>query len=196
MDNILRHAIGGLVDGMTDVGADDYSGEFWVKSRREELQLLRRVVIESHASGRDSFKTVAVEARQLPDGSIMVIRNGLSWTRWTSDPDIVAERKARQRIVGHRYDRPLLTALIALEREGMCPGMASTWFGGTYGLRSIEITGMTRSFSGMLTATAPEKLDRLRTYLSACIERGHGVEHASAALDLARDGSITEVVEG
>lgn len=191
-------------ENMIDAGADKTSGQYWPISRREELELLGRLVIElptrrheqvSESEPAKTRRVIPIEARRLPNGDIMVI-TAESWTRFTNDRDRVAEFNARSKIWGYRYEGKLCDALCELERKGRAPTMIATWFGGTSGLRQTEITRTQKSYTyGGARRTSEEKLSALREYLHHLTEtEWPGRDTAVRALELAQDGSIVTIV--
>lgn len=149
-----------------NIGADDYTAEFWELTKRETLPLVARVIEESGGESESGlFRTVRRELRRLPNGDYMLIVDGKSWSRLTFDEGLIADYHARCRIWGHRYDPELLDTLVALEREGAPNGLCYTWLGGTAGLHDVEITGCVQCFGGGRSSTAIEKLAHLHEYL-------------------------------
>jgi hypothetical protein len=167
-----RHAI----DGYVDVGTDEYSAQFWGRAERAGLELI--------GDFRGQFHRTVY---RLPNGDLMVVIDGKSWTRYTADMALAADRTWRRAIKRYRYEPTLYSALAELERAGALRLTVCTWFGGSLWPNDCTMG----AYSGPRNMTGPEKVRRLREYLAECIE-AHPEHRVAldAALALAVDGSI------
>lgn len=172
---IADHEYRDALDGFVEVGADEYSARFWQLKERESLELV--------GDFRGRFHHVVY---RLPNDDLMVVIEGKSWTRYTADMALAADRTWRRSIKRYRYEPRLHAALVALEKAGALRLTVCTWFGGTFGVDCVE-----GAYSGPRNMTGREKVGRLREYLAECIEaHPEHREQLEAALALAVDGSI------
>lgn len=187
----FHDAIG--LKGMTALEADEYSSQFADTHIMDTLPHLGSLA--TTAGGAHQGPDRWVRYYRLPDGSVLA-HSGLSWSRWTDDAELIADRHARAAIKGHVYHEPLRSALVAAERAGGLTFGAGSYLGGTFGLDKFAKTGVRPNYSGQNAKTAAEKVAHLREFLAeiagkfptiAAVQEAHRV-----VLPLVTDDSITE----
>jgi hypothetical protein len=177
-------------EGFVSVGADQYSGEYWTLDKRATLEK----VASFEPAKQPQYSRESWTLYRLPNGDLMEIIHGQSWTRWSKNTALIADREMRSSIVAHRYALPLAAALSVCDLDsGIC-----VWLNfGKNGREEFAATGRLANYSGTNSPTGPEKVVRLRSYLSECIARqtkfgaAEKVAALEAALVLATDDSIT-----
>jgi hypothetical protein len=170
-----------ILEGFTNIGADDYSAQWWSQNKLAELPLLGEWV-----DPIPGLPTPFKRAYQLPNGDIMLVTNGVSWSRLTKDQALIADADSRRAIKAHRYEERLFAALAELERAGALRNGCASWFGGTCGLSNPK-----PAYAGPHNSTGPETVERLRSWLDDCITKHPShAEALGAAKALATEGSI------
>lgn len=174
------------LNGLTNVGPDEYSGQWWNRYKRQDLPLLVDVPdgLGRLAKWRQLYR--------LPNGDIFDV-TGQSWSRWTRDESLIADRTMRNSITHHRYEPRLLSALIELEDAGALSLPSYSWFGQRPAADRVK-DGLVRAYGGVQNSTGAELVERLRRHITECIEAHprHAVA-LRAALELVTDDSIEHV---
>jgi len=184
-----------VVAGFASIGPDKYSGQFWGASG--DLPCLWEGYLPFSAtetSDLGSRRTIY----QLPNGDLMETINGQSWTRWTKNAALLADRERRAAIKGHVYAEPLRSAIVAAKQSGALKSGAAVYLNAD---RQFAATGIDPNYSSGSCATAAEQVVRLRDFIAECIEQrrkwdsGKGAEQIAeleALAALVTDDSITE----
>lgn len=164
-------------EGFVAVGPDEYSS-----GPHHRLNPIAKL------SREDSEYPYDRALYPLPNGDMVeVIGNGLSWTRWTKDPDVVHDRFVRKSIVQYVYRQDLFEVLAGLERDGYLKLGYYSWFGGL----PKSATRYQGAYGGFNNSTAEEKVQRLQDHLQKCLVR-HPIaeDRIRKAMELAKSGSI------
>lgn len=187
-EKMSKRAYESLLEGYTSVGSDEYTSEFWTLGQRRQL------VVEGLWLDDNDPKQWR-QALRLPNGDIMEILCGLSWTRWTKNGRIIRERMARKSITGYRYSEVLATALTRLNDKGLLrQGMYFSWFGIQPTSKVFVESHVQGAYAAFNNLFADEKIECLREWLRDCVPEHP--EHKDDLLDamLLLTGDCIEVV--
>jgi hypothetical protein len=99
-----------LLAGSYTVGADNYSGDFWVTSKRPTAE------ITLDTDWRDSVEWRTLH--KLPNGDWMEVLGGKSWTRHTYDKEYALDRARRANIGGYAFRADLATVIEQIVASG------------------------------------------------------------------------------
>ena len=177
-----------VLEGLTCIGADAYTAQFWKRKHREALEVLADDPGKPWYPGSSRFHWR--RAYRLPNGDVMVVQDA-SWARYTSDPEVIGDVRMRKAIIGHRYRLDLLKALHTLELHGALRLACYSWFGGSF---HVESGNVVPCYGGTYSSYGREKIQRLRSHLEKCIEQNpsHRADLVEA-LGLVTDEAIVEV---
>ena len=158
-----------VIEGFTNVGADEYSGKFWGRDAPTCPILWSGKVPEvSQATEKTDHHR---EIKQLPNGDLVVVMNGVSWTRLTKDPSVAAERLERANIPGYQYSSQMGPLLVEATRNKALMDNLGDWLGGTAAIKRFERAGYWQdNHAGPMASTAQEKRDRFRKHLQKVAE--------------------------
>lgn len=183
-----------VIEGFDDVGADEYSGQWWTRNPDLPLLFKGRVPREGREI-KDS--DVYLEIYRLPNGDLFKKINYNSWARLTKDQELFADKMRRKSIKGHVYHEPLRSAVVEAVRNdalvlGYCVYMNISK------KSTFPIDGIDSNCSGMNCRTAEEEVQSLRDFIGEAMElqekwgNPEKVKQLEELLPLVVDGSITE----
>lgn len=167
-----------LTAGYTNIGADKYSGKYWSIEKRQQ----RPVV----------FSSGNQQLLRLPNGDLMQIHCGVSWSRWTKKRDVIENFELRAAIKGWKYSPELTEALCVAEMAGASRNGICSYLGGTVMVDGFRKTNFRDNFYKGHAKTGMEEIVTARKFFRE-IQAEKQSQLVDKILELLVPGSIVEV---
>ncbi|WP_427501757.1 hypothetical protein ACQE3E_23230 (plasmid) [Methylomonas sp. MED-D] len=169
-----------ITSGYFNIGADSYSGEWWGLNKRADLPVL--------------FSCKDHRLLQLPNGDIMQIHKGVTWSRWTLDQEIIDDYLRRKAISGWQYSKELVLLICAAEKTGLSNVGLFSYLGGTAMIDGFAQSGFIHNYTGGHAETGPEKiLSAIKFFTGINPNTDEDKAIIAEILEKLIPGSITEI---
>ncbi len=167
-----------LTAGYTNIGADKYSGKYWSIEKRHQ----RPVV----------FSSGNQQLLKLPNGDLMQIHCGVSWSRWTKKRAVIENYEFRAAIKGWKYSAELTEALCDAEMTGASRNAICSYLGGTVMVSGFRQSNFRDNFyKGDANTGAEMVLCARKFFREINAEKPNPL--VDKILELLVPGSITEI---